>query len=109
MKPSARRPPWRSKDTCNGFNRAWVTIFDSHVTLFLSGLVLFAVATDEVRGFAVTLIIGMIWNLFYRRLRLAGDLPEFWYDMGWLKEDHHVLQVCWTRPTSTSSAPASTA
>ena len=48
----------------NGFNRAWVTIFDSHVTIFLSGLVLYAVGTDEVRGFALTLIIGMIWNLF---------------------------------------------
>ena len=45
----------------NGFNRAWLTIFDSHITIFLSGLVLYFVGTDEVKGFALTLIIGMVW------------------------------------------------
>ena len=48
----------------NGFNRAWVTIFDSHVTNFLAAIVLYVVGTEEVKGFALTMIIGMAWNLF---------------------------------------------
>ena len=62
----------------NGFNRAWVTIFDSHVTIFLSGLVLYVVGTEEVKGFALTLIIGMLWNLF-TAVYVSRVIFEFWY------------------------------
>jgi SecD/SecF fusion protein len=85
MREEAERGANLAQQIRNGFNRAWVTIFDSHVTLFLSGLVLFAVATDEVRGFAVTLIIGMIWNLF-TAVFVSRVIFEFWYDKGWLKK-----------------------
>lgn len=47
-----------------GFGKAWMTILDTHVTTILSGVVLYWVGTEEVRGFAVTLIIGLLWNLF---------------------------------------------
>ena len=69
----------------NGFNRAWVTIFDSHVTIFLSGLVLYCVGTEEVKGFALTLIIGMVWNLF-TAVYVSRVIFEFWYTQGWLKK-----------------------
>jgi SecD/SecF fusion protein len=68
----------------NGFDRAWTTIFDSHITIFLSGIVLYAVGTEEVRGFALTLIIGMIWNLL-TAVWVSRVIFDFWYSRGWLR------------------------
>ncbi len=68
----------------NGFNRAWVTIFDSHVTNFLAALVLYAVGTEEVKGFALTMIIGMAWNLF-TAVFMSRVIFEYCYSNGWLK------------------------
>ena len=68
----------------NGFNRAWVTIFDSHVTILLSAVVLYAVGTEEVKGFALTMIIGMLWNLF-TAVFVSRVIFEFWLQQGWLK------------------------
>ncbi len=62
-----------------------MTIFDSHVTIFLSGLVLYSVGTDEVKGFALTLIIGMIWNLF-TAVYVSRVIFEYWHAQGWLKK-----------------------
>lgn len=47
-----------------GFNRAWLSIRDSHVTTLLSAFVLYAFTTSIVRGFALTLGIGAIISLF---------------------------------------------
>jgi SecD/SecF fusion protein len=69
----------------NGFNRAWVTIFDSHVTNFLAALVLFVVGTEEVKGFALTMIIGMAWNLF-TAVFMSRVIFEYFYARGWLKQ-----------------------
>ena len=85
MREEAERGASMAQQIRNGFNRAWVTIFDSHVTIFLSGLVLYLVGTDEVKGFALTLIIGMIWNLF-TAVYVSRLIFEFWYDQGWLKK-----------------------
>ncbi len=85
MREEAERGASMAQQIRNGFNRAWVTIFDSHVTIFLSGLVLYTVGTDEVKGFALTLIIGMIWNLF-TAVYVSRVIFEFWYDQGWLKK-----------------------
>lgn len=68
----------------NGFNRAWVTIFDSHVTNLLSSIVLWWVGTEEVKGFALTMIIGMLWNLF-TAVFVSRVIFEFCYQRGWLK------------------------
>lgn len=69
----------------NGFSRAWVTIFDSHVTNLLSSLVLYFVGTEEVKGFALTMIIGMLWNLF-TAVFASRAMFELWYQRGWLKK-----------------------
>lgn len=69
----------------NGFSRAWVTIFDSHVTNLLSSLVLYFVGTEEVKGFALTMIIGMLWNLF-TAVFASRAIFELWYQRGWLKK-----------------------
>ena len=47
-----------------GFDRAIVTIIDTHVTTVVSSLFLFVFGTGPLRGFAVTLILGLIINLF---------------------------------------------
>ncbi|NVJ18496.1 protein translocase subunit SecD [Myxococcus sp. AM010] len=47
-----------------GYDRAFWTIFDSHVTALISAFVLFFTGTGPVRGFATTLIIGLLASLF---------------------------------------------
>jgi len=47
-----------------GFGRAFWTVFDAHVTNLVAGIVLYSYGTGPIRGFAVTLIIGIVCNLF---------------------------------------------
>lgn len=47
-----------------GYKKAWVAIFDSHITTLITACVLFVFGTGPIKGFAITLIIGMIINLF---------------------------------------------
>jgi preprotein translocase subunit SecD len=47
-----------------GFGRAWVTIVDTHVTTVVSAAILFIFGTGPVKGFAVTLVFGLLANLF---------------------------------------------
>lgn len=47
-----------------GYAKAWSAIFDSNVTHLLSGLVLYFLGTGPVKGFALTLIIGVLMTLF---------------------------------------------
>jgi len=46
-----------------GYERAWYAIRDSNVTTFCSGLILFQFGTGPVRGFAVTLCLGILTSL----------------------------------------------
>jgi preprotein translocase subunit SecD len=47
-----------------GFGHAWITIIDTHVTTIVSAVILFMFGTGPVKGFAVTLTIGLLANLF---------------------------------------------
>jgi preprotein translocase subunit SecD len=47
-----------------GFSHAWVTIVDTHVTTIVSAAILFMFGTGPVKGFAVTLVFGLLANLF---------------------------------------------
>lgn len=47
-----------------GFEQAFRTIIDTHVTTVVSAAILFAFGTGPIQGFAVTLTIGLIANLF---------------------------------------------
>ena len=47
-----------------GFTRALATILDSNITTFIAAAVLFFIGTGPVRGFAVTLGIGIITTVF---------------------------------------------
>jgi preprotein translocase subunit SecD len=48
----------------NGFDRVWITILDTHATALLAAAVLFAFGTGPIKGFAVTLVMGLIANVF---------------------------------------------
>lgn len=48
----------------NGFGKAFLTIIDTHVTTVVSCAFLFMFGTPAVRGFAVTLVIGLVANVF---------------------------------------------
>ncbi|RZU47303.1 preprotein translocase subunit SecD [Fluviicoccus keumensis] len=47
-----------------GYDRAFVTIIDAHVTTLIVAIILFAVGTGPIKGFAVTLSIGILCSLF---------------------------------------------
>jgi preprotein translocase subunit SecD len=47
-----------------GFDRAFVTIIDTHITTIISSLILYVTGSGPIRGFAVTLILGLLINLF---------------------------------------------
>jgi len=48
----------------HGFERAFLTIIDCHVTTIISGVVLYYLGTGPVRGFAVSLTLGILITLF---------------------------------------------
>jgi preprotein translocase subunit SecD len=47
-----------------GFGKAFLTIIDTHVTTIVSAIFLFVFGTGPIRGFAVTLVAGLLANLF---------------------------------------------
>jgi preprotein translocase subunit SecD len=48
----------------NGFERVWITILDTHATALIAAAFLFQFGTGPIKGFAVTLVIGLIANIF---------------------------------------------
>jgi preprotein translocase subunit SecD len=48
----------------NGFDRVWITIVDTHATALIAAAFLFQFGTGAVKGFAVTLVMGLIANIF---------------------------------------------
>ncbi len=48
----------------SGFNRAFTTILDANITTLLVAVILFAVGTGPVKGFAVTLSLGILTSMF---------------------------------------------
>jgi len=47
-----------------GYSKAFAAIFDSNITTFLTGLVLYQFGTGPVQGFALTLMIGLVASMF---------------------------------------------
>jgi preprotein translocase subunit SecD len=61
-----------------GFSRAMVTIIDSNLTTLITALVLFQFGTGPVKGFAITLTIGLIAN-FYTGVLLTRIIFDYLY------------------------------
>lgn len=47
-----------------GYERAFVTILDANLTTLIVGVILFAIGTGPIKGFAVTLIVGIITTMY---------------------------------------------
>jgi len=48
----------------NGYDRAFRTIFDANLTTFITGAILYWVASEEVKGFAIVLMLGIVSSMF---------------------------------------------
>src|SRR5690606_8363797 len=47
-----------------GYERAFITIVDANLTTLIVGVILFAIGTGPIKGFAVTLIVGIITTMY---------------------------------------------
>jgi SecD/SecF fusion protein len=68
-----------------GHERALVTILDANITTFITALILYRFGTGAVKGFAVTLSLGIIASLF-TSLFVTRSVLEFLVDRGLVKE-----------------------
>jgi preprotein translocase subunit SecD len=60
-----------------GFSRAWLSIRDSHVTTLIGAVVLYTFTTSIVKGFALTLGIGVLTSLFTSMIITRAFLTLF--------------------------------
>ncbi|MCA9078909.1 MAG: protein translocase subunit SecD [Planctomycetaceae bacterium] len=62
----------------NGFEKAFSTIFDANITTLITAVVLYYIGTDQVKGFAVTLFVGICTSMFSAVYigRLIFDIAE---------------------------------
>ncbi len=69
----------------NGFEKAFITIFDANITTLLTAVILFAIGTDQIKGFAVTLFLGLAISMYTVLFvgRLMFDIAE---KRRWLKK-----------------------
>ncbi|HLH77772.1 MAG TPA: protein translocase subunit SecD [Candidatus Binataceae bacterium] len=58
-----------------GYERAWSAIHDSNISTFVAGLILFQFGTGPVKGFAITLCVGVLTGLFS-----CVVITRIWYD-----------------------------
>ena len=72
----------------NGFNEAMSAIIDANVTTFIAALVMFFLGSGPVKGFAVTLTIGLVTSVF-TAIFLTRLMIVLWLD--WRKPKTLVL------------------
>jgi preprotein translocase subunit SecD len=89
-----------------GFSRAFRTIIDTHVTVLVTAAILYTFGTGAVKGFAVSLYVGLVGSLFTAVFftRLLFDLI---YGGRRRLGEISIRSRCSTTPTTTSSASAS--
>jgi SecD/SecF fusion protein len=88
----------------NGFNRASITILDSNVTNLITAAVIYKIAPDSVKGFGVTLFLGIVMSVYTAVFltRIVFDIAE---RRGWLRDmsmrefvgETHVDFLGWSR------------
>ena len=70
-----------------GFDKAFLTIIDTHVTTVVSAFFLFLFGTGPIRGFAITLTIGLIANVF---TAIYVSKTIFQYHLGKMERQGHL-------------------
>ncbi|MEL7500453.1 MAG: protein translocase subunit SecD [Planctomycetota bacterium] len=69
----------------NGFEKATVTIFDANLTTLITAVVLYAMGTEQIKGFAVTLFLGIVISM-YTAIFVSRLVFDIWERKRWLKE-----------------------
>src|ERR1700732_1714266 len=67
----------------NGYERALPTIIDTHLSSIFTAIVLYVVGNDQLKGFGVSLTVGLIISLF-TSLYMTRVLFDFWLSKHWL-------------------------
>lgn len=69
----------------NGYDRAFGTIIDTHLSSIFTAVVLYVVGNDQLKGFGVSLTVGLLISLF-TSLYMTRVIFDLWAAMGWLKK-----------------------
>src|SRR5262249_40822561 len=67
----------------NGYDRAFPVIIDTHLTSIFTAIVLYTVGNDQLKGFGVTLTVGLIISLF-TSLYMTRLMFDLWEHLGLL-------------------------
>ncbi len=67
----------------NGYDRAFPTIIDTHLSSIFTAIVLYTVGNDQLKGFGISLTVGLIISLF-TSLYMTRLMFDVWLDRGWL-------------------------
>ncbi len=76
----------------NGYSRAFSAIFDSNLTTLIAAFMLFQFGTGPIRGFAVTLTIGLIASMF-TAIFVTRAIFELFLNMGIIKNSLPMLKL----------------
>ncbi len=69
----------------NGYDRALPTIIDTHLSSIFTAIVLYVVGNDNLKGFAVSMTVGLVISLF-TSLYMTRVMFDFWQSKGWLSK-----------------------
>jgi SecD/SecF fusion protein len=67
----------------NGYDRAFPTIIDTHLSSIFTAIVLYAVGNDQLKGFGISLTVGLVISLF-TSLYMTRLMFDIWQYKGWL-------------------------
>jgi protein-export membrane protein SecD/preprotein translocase SecF subunit len=67
----------------NGYDRAFPVILDTHLSSIFTAIVLYAVGNDQLKGFGISLTVGLLISLF-TSLFMTRLMFDFWFAKGWL-------------------------
>ena len=69
----------------NGYDRAFLTIIDTHLTSIFTAIVLYTFGNDQLKGFAISLTVGLVISLF-TSLYMTRLMFDYWLHRRWLTE-----------------------
>jgi SecD/SecF fusion protein len=76
----------------NGYKRAFSVIFDSNVTSILTAMILYLAASEEIKGFAITLMLGLVSSMF-TSLFVTRIIFYWLLNVGIIKDHLVMLQI----------------
>ncbi|MBY0460981.1 MAG: protein translocase subunit SecD, partial [Gemmataceae bacterium] len=69
----------------NGYDRAFLTIIDTHLTSIATAIILYVFGNDQLKGFAISLTVGLVISLF-TSLYMTRLMFDYWLHRKWLTD-----------------------